>query len=114
MAETLQDAFDFKQMNSNDYLYNLDPYMTDILLDHKQMMGEYDEVSCPKHYTEGRKFEPIDVIEDWNLSFHLGNALKYISRAGKKGNYITDIQKAIFYLERDLKNYDNRKRKDRS
>ena len=62
----------------------------------------HDLVRNPAHYTQGRKYEPIDVIEDWELSFHLGNALKYISRAGRKDPSKTreDISKAIWYLER--------------
>lgn len=62
----------------------------------------FDPVSKPSHYTEGRKYETIDVIEDWGLEFHLGNALKYISRAGRKDPEKTreDISKAIWYLER--------------
>lgn len=36
---------------------------------------KYDSVSNPSHYTEGRKYEPIDVIEDWGLGFCLGNAV---------------------------------------
>ena len=60
------------------------------------------EVRNPAHYTEGREYEPIDVIEDWQLPFHLGNALKYIARAGRKDPSKTrqDISKAIWYLER--------------
>ncbi len=62
----------------------------------------YDTVHNPAHYTEGRQYEPIDVIEDWQLPFHLGNALKYIARAGRKDPTLTrqDISKAIWYLER--------------
>ena len=42
-----------------------------------------DTVNHPQHYNVG-KHEVIDVIEDWGLGFHLGNALKYIARAGHK------------------------------
>ena len=59
-----------------------------------------DAVNSPAHYCEGRFIEPLDVIEDWELGYHLGNALKYISRAGRKGNAAQDIRKAIFYLSR--------------
>lgn len=55
-----------------------------------------------KHYADGREYEPVDVIRDWGLNFNLGNAIKYISRAGRKGNYrdtIDDITKAIDYLD---------------
>src|SRR5262249_2287986 len=40
-------------------------------------------VNHPSHY-KGNKFEAIDIIEDFNLNFNLGNAIKYILRAGKK------------------------------
>ncbi len=43
-----------------------------------------DIVNHPPHYTFGR-FEVIDVIEDWKLGYHLGNAVKYIARADHKG-----------------------------
>ena len=49
-------------------------------------------------------YEVIKVIEAWNLGFHLGNTVKYISRAGKKdGNSATqDLKKALFYLNREI------------
>lgn len=63
---------------------------------------EYDPVNHPSHYCEGRKYEPIDVIEDWNLGFLTGNALKYISRAGRKNDELEDLAKAVFYLNRRI------------
>jgi|TARA_R110000751_G_scaffold58751_1_gene123787 hypothetical protein len=62
----------------------------------------YDPVKNPSHYTEGREYEPVKVIEDWGLDYHLGNALKYISRAGRKSSFVSDLSKAIFYIERRL------------
>lgn len=49
-------------------------------------------------------YEAIKVIEAWNLGFHIGNTVKYISRAGKKdGNSATqDLKKALFYLNREI------------
>lgn len=61
-----------------------------------------DTINHPSHYAEGRKFEPIDVIEDWGLGFCLGNAVKYISRAGRKGDAVEDLKKARFYIEREI------------
>jgi hypothetical protein len=60
-------------------------------------------VSHPKHYNQG-KFEVIEVIEDQKLGFHLGNALKYICRAGKKdpNKVVEDLQKAKWYIERQI------------
>ena len=59
------------------------------------------EVNSPPHYTAGG-IETIDYIEAKELGYHLGNAVKYISRAGRKGSATTDIRKAIWYLERYL------------
>ena len=69
----------------------------------------FDNVQNPQHYTD-TKIEPIEVIEDWNLGFCLGNAVKYIKRAGHKKSSsmsmkekeINDIGKAIWYLNRHL------------
>lgn len=60
-----------------------------------------EKVDHPPHYNQG-EIEVIDAIEDWNLDFHLGNAVKYIARAGHKGDAKTDIEKAIWYLRRYL------------
>ena len=63
----------------------------------------YDNVTNPAHYTDGG-IETIDFIEAKKLSYQLGNAVKYISRAGKKSNKVEDLKKAIWYLEREIKN----------
>jgi len=62
-----------------------------------------DPVNHPSHYTDG-KIEVIDFIEDKNLGFHLGNAVKYISRAGKKdpNKEIEDLEKAVWYVNRRI------------
>ena len=58
-------------------------------------------IDHPSHYNMG-KYEAIDVIEDWNLGFNLGNTIKYISRAGHKDNIIQDLKKALWYLIREI------------
>lgn len=62
-----------------------------------------DPVNNPAHYTDG-KIEVIDFIEDKQLGFHLGNTVKYVSRAGKKDpdKKIQDLEKAKWYLEREI------------
>jgi hypothetical protein len=62
-------------------------------------------VDHPDHYGGDSTYETIKVIEAWNLDFCLGNAVKYISRAGKKdkSKTIEDLQKAIWYIERRIK-----------
>lgn len=57
-------------------------------------------VDHPEHYGGDTTYEAIKVIEAWELGFHLGSALKYICRAGKKGDADEDICKAIWMLER--------------
>ena len=64
----------------------------------------HDVVNSPSHYAEGREFETIDVIEDWGLGYHLGNAVKYISRAGRKDDILQDLKKAQWYLNREIEN----------
>lgn len=63
-----------------------------------------DLVNHPKHYTSGQ-IEVIDFIEDQRLGFHLGNCVKYISRAGKKlgADTTQDLEKAAWYLNREIK-----------
>lgn len=68
-----------------------------------------DPVDHPAHYHPGT-YEAINVIEAWQLGFCLGNAVKYISRAGhkpspsqtKEEKYIEDLEKSIWYLRRDI------------
>ncbi len=69
----------------------------------------FDSVSHPSHYTEGRKYEPRKVIADWELNFNLGNAVKYISRAGRKGDKIEDLRKAIQYIEFEIEELEDEK-----
>ena len=63
-----------------------------------------DPVNRPAHYTDG-KIEVIDFIEDKKLGFCLGNAVKYISRAGKKDptKEVEDLKKARWYIDRRIK-----------
>lgn len=63
---------------------------------------EPDIIARPGHYIDGRKYEPRKVIRDWDLNFNLGNAVKYISRAGRKGSAMEDLRKAKQYLEFEI------------
>jgi hypothetical protein len=57
----------------------------------------------PSHYQAGQ-LQAIDVIDNWQLGFNLGNVVKYVLRAGKKdgADYRTDLEKALWYLQREL------------
>lgn len=72
-----------------DYFGEVSKQQANILIDH------------PQHYGgEENPYEAIKVIESWNLDFALGNVVKYISRAGKKGSKLEDLKKAQWYMNR--------------
>lgn len=59
-------------------------------------------VDHPQHYQSVGGIEAIDVIEGFGLNFNLGNAIKYILRADKKGNKKQDLEKSLWYIKREL------------
>ena len=79
------------------------------IADDDSIQANDDSVNHPNHYNDGN-IEVIDFIEDKNLGFHLGNAIKYISRAGKKHEQgmsnkqkeINDLRKAMWYVNRKI------------
>ena len=69
----------------------------------RERPAKTDNPIQPSYY--GRKgVQPIDIIEDQNLTFNSGNVVKYVARAGKKSKEteIQDLQKAKFYLDREI------------
>ena len=66
----------------------------------------------PQYYRRG-EIEPWDFIRDQGLSFHLGNAIKYICRAGHKDSYRDDLEKAIHYLTNELQHVTTQQLGDR-
>ena len=60
-----------------------------------------ETINHPDHY-KGNRFEAIDIIEDYELNFNLGSTLKYVLRAGKKNDAIEDLQKAEWFIKREL------------
>jgi Protein of unknwon function (DUF3310) len=58
-------------------------------------------INHPPHYA-GNGIEAIDVIEAWGLGFCLGNVVKYIARADHKGAPVEDLEKAAWYLQREI------------
>jgi BRCT domain type II-containing protein len=60
-----------------------------------------DPVNHPAHYKVGG-IETIDFIEAKKLNYNMGNAVKYITRADHKGSRKQDLEKAIWYLKREL------------
>lgn len=64
-------------------------------------LSKPDMVNHPPHYKSGG-LESIDVIEAFDLGFCLGNTVKYVLRAGRKGDRIEDLKKARWYLDREI------------
>ena len=58
------------------------------------------KVNHPSHYNKG--IETIDYIESWSMNFNIGNVIKYVTRAGHKDNKLEDLEKAKWYLEREI------------
>jgi hypothetical protein len=82
----------FEEMNQREIIVTIDE-------------DDNDQVIHPQHYGgKDNPYEAIKVIEAWGVGFNLGNTLKYISRAGKKDNIIQDLEKALFYLDREIQN----------
>lgn len=60
-----------------------------------------EKVNHPQHYNRF-SIEPIEVIEDWELNFNLGNVVKYVGRLDGKDAPIQELEKAKWYLEREI------------
>lgn len=69
-------------------------------------MTQHEEIAHPAHYGGDTTYEAIKVIEAWGLGFCLGNAIKYICRAGRKSTAtrLSDLKKARWYLDRMIEN----------
>lgn len=68
----------------------------------REEAAKRERINHPEHYGGDTTYETIKVIEAWRLDFHLGNAVKYISRAGRKGSQTEDLRKALWYLQRKI------------
>ncbi len=99
--------FIFNLSSENDSVPTFEFHATDHEADPYYSLD--DAVNHPHHYGgEDNVYEAIKVIDAWGLGFSLGNALKYISRAGKKSeNGYQDIQKAAWYLNHWLETNKN-------
>ena len=87
----------FKLLDSN----KLKISRVDIVSQNGTTGEHYDNVNHPKHYTSHPSgIECIKVTEHFN--FNLGNAIKYIWRAGLKNNTSEDLKKAEFYIKREI------------
>lgn len=73
-----------------------------------------EAVNHPAHYGGAdNPYEAIKVIDAWGLGFCLGNAVKYIARAGKKDAAMQDLRKAAWYLNHEIEKMEAASAKDR-
>ena len=79
-----------------------------ILMSHEVRDNKPDMVNHPSHYNV-KGFEVIDIIDAYNLNFNMGNALKYLLRADRKGNKVQDLKKALWYLQREIEQSEKQK-----
>jgi len=70
-----------------------------------------DPVNNPPHYNHGQ-YEVIDIIEDLDLGYHLGNVIKYIARAEYKGERLQDLKKGRWYLDRYIQILEQKLKKE--
>lgn len=81
-------------------------HMKRAYLDELEPKPQYDAVSHPRHYTTHPSgIECIEITR--HMNFNLGNAIKYIWRANEKENAVVDLQKAIWYLNDEIKKLEN-------
>ena len=62
-----------------------------------------NKLMTPIHYDSGQDYDLIDIASHYQLNFFRFNVLKYICRAGKKHNELQDLEKAVDYLQREIK-----------
>lgn len=106
-AGAFQAALDLKNILKKDGFTNLSPGAVMIRDGHEvEITTPSDAVQSPAHYQLG-SMEAIDVIDqsiEDPASFYRGNAIKYLLRAGRKGDAHEDLRKARYYIDRELSN----------
>jgi translation initiation factor 2B subunit (eIF-2B alpha/beta/delta family) len=66
-------------------------------------MENKESIDHPEHYGgKDNIYEAIKIIEAWDLNFSLGNVIKYVLRAYSKSKTLEDLQKARWYLNREI------------
>ena len=84
----------------NGELVSLDEYMSHCS-EKDSFTLDMDQVDHPNHYNKG-SIEVIEVIEDWDLNFARGSVIKYVGRAGLKDDELQDLEKALWYIQREI------------
>ena len=83
----------------------------------KCFLGSKEQVNHPSHYGgKDNPYEAIKVIRAWDANFAIGNALKYLSRAGKKdpAKIIEDLKKSAWYIQNEIEELEKQQTKPNS
>jgi len=100
--KAMQEMDERGQLSQEEINHRLeDPYGARKVM--KQILDR-EMVNHPDHYQGSGGMEVIDIIENYDLGFSLGNAIKYILRSNKKGSANQDLKKAIWYINREMNN----------
>lgn len=100
--KAMQEMDERGQLSQEEINHRLeDPYGARKVM--KQILDR-EMVNHPDHYQGSGGMEVIDIIENYDLGFSLGNAIKYILRSNKKGSAKQDLKKAIWYINREMNN----------
>ena len=59
-------------------------------------------METPLHYENGKGYDVIDFIKDYNMNFNIGNVVKYCARLGRKDERLKELRKALDYLQREI------------
>jgi len=97
-----KDGYEYRWVNTNALSEDAKDALASKLITMEEPVN--DPVNNPYHYTVGG-IDTIDFIEAKGLSYHLGNAIKYISRSYHKGNRRQDLEKAVWYINRELSRF---------
>ena len=62
------------------------------------------------HYENEKGYDVIDFITDYGLNFNRGNIIKYVARAGKKDDELSDLRKALDYINREIETIEKQKK----
>lgn len=88
------------------YTHNNRLVSVDYAYEYRFSAMKEDVVQSPTHYTS-TKISALDVIDDWELCFRLGNVIKYIKRHRLKNNPLEDLKKAAEYLRMSIEKLEN-------
>ena len=99
--ENFLESYPYRNRNfQNEILYAKNKYDETYLL-HELLEIFKNNIMIPLHYPQ--KYDVIDFVSDNTLNFNEGNVLKYITRARKKGTHLKDLEKALDYIQREIK-----------